>query len=658
MNFFISRVSPARFLFIGRFLGACRAGGTGRLFPEYSVLPTSSGPCQPEREAASNRSERVPLAQVLACWLTLLFTASLARAADTFVITGNMASAAGSHTATLLIEGKVLIVGGRVVSPTGVGSYPRSAQLYNPATGTWSATGMLPEGREGHTATLLPNGRVIIVGGVNSVGYLASAQLYNPATGTWSTTGSLGSTRSLHAAVLLPDGKVLVVGGENNLSVPVATAQIYDPATGSWTATGSLSHARRGHTATLLANGKVLVAGGASGTNSALTELYDPATALWSISGALVTSRAQHTATRLPGGKVLIAGGGFGPTTTASNCELYDEATGAWSATSSLSGGRLYHSATLLENGKVMVTGGTARNGSDTGTAALYDPAAGAWSLTGSLSNARNSHSTTLLADGKVLAAGGFTRAPDNPGLLTALIISELYEPATVGTINNPLAANITRTSASLGGDVTKDGGQPVTSRGVVFAVTSANGNPEIGGTGVTSVEGTGTTGVFSLNVSGLQPATDYSFKAYAVNSLGTGYSAVGAFKTLTMIEQWRLTWYGSAANSGKGADTASPFGTGIPNLAVYAFLGPERNPALAQPGELPQAVFGGGLISVSFTPPADLGGITYSAEFSPTLSPESWTPLTDTGTAPVRQFSIPVTPNTQGFLRLRVARF
>ncbi len=135
-------------------------------------------------------------------------TVSIQAAPNTWSDTGSLGTARHKHTATLLPDGKVLVVGG-----VGSSGYLASAELYDPATGVWSATGSLTTARYNHTATLLPDGKVLVVGGYGSSGYLTSAELYDPATGTWSTTGSLATARDKHTATLLPDGKVLVVGG-------------------------------------------------------------------------------------------------------------------------------------------------------------------------------------------------------------------------------------------------------------------------------------------------------------------------------------------------------------------------------------------------------------------------------------------------------------
>ena len=223
----------------------------------------------------------------------------------------SMATARQSHTTTLLPSGKVLVAGGQ----NSGGGYVTSAELYDPATGAWSTAGNLSTARGFHTATLLPSGKVLVAGGYGSTGFLASAELYDPATGstgTWSSAGNLTTARDQHTATLLPSGKVLVVGGYGNTG-KISGAELYDPATGStgtWGSAGNLSAARYIHAATLLPSGKVLVAGG-GGNGGALTsaELYDPASSSWTTTGSLGAARYNHTATLLPSGKVLVTGG-------------------------------------------------------------------------------------------------------------------------------------------------------------------------------------------------------------------------------------------------------------------------------------------------------------------------------------------------------------
>ena len=309
------------------------------------------------------------------------------------------------HTATLLPYGRVLVAAGfnnRALS---------TAELYDPSSDTWSRTGNLVDQRQLHTATLLPDGtpragKVLVAGGSDKGAGTSktSAELYDPATGTWSPTGSLSQERDTHTATLLPDGKVLVAGGDDK-GVPLSSAELYDPATGTWTPTGSMSQARDSHTATLLPNGKVLVVGGrgAAGPLSS-AELYDPAMRTWSGTGSMAQARSLFAATLLLDGTVLVEGGSDGAT-ALSAAELYDPAAGTWSQTGAMSGARDAHTATLLADGRVLAAGGIAER--DLPSDELYDPATRTWSQTGSLIQARDEHTATLLADGRVLAVGG-----------------------------------------------------------------------------------------------------------------------------------------------------------------------------------------------------------------------------------------------------------
>jgi hypothetical protein len=193
-----------------------------------------------------------------------------------------------SFTATLLANGKVLVTGG------GMGDFGgsiSSADLYDPDTGTWSATGSMEEQKENHTATLLPNGMALVAGGYYFPDYtgphppphvLSSAELYDPGTETWSATGFMAEARDYHTATLLQNGKVLVAGGQEYKSgigyTTFSSAELFDPGTGIWSTTGSMATSRGEHTATLLPDGKVLVAGGhADGDILSSAELYTPA---------------------------------------------------------------------------------------------------------------------------------------------------------------------------------------------------------------------------------------------------------------------------------------------------------------------------------------------------------------------------------------------
>ena len=153
---------------------------------------------------------------------------------------------------------------------------------------------------------------------------------------------------------------------------------------------------------------------------------------------------------------------------------------------------------------------------------------------------------------------------------------------------------------------------------------------------------GTGTTGVFTVNVSGLTPNTDYSYAAYATNSLGISYSATGSFITLANSISWQQTWFGDPTSS-SAALNADPYHTGVQNMQVFAFLGPYQDPSTASPAQLPQVQISGGNLFYSFTEPAGVSGITYGAQWSATMQPNDWHAIADTGdpsATPPRTFS------------------
>jgi hypothetical protein len=329
-----------------------------------------------------------------------------------------MAAARDFHTATLLPNGQVLVAGGA----NETGALP-SAELYAPVANTWTSAAALKAARNGHTATLLPTGQVLVVGGFagGDKGIaLSSAELYDPAENGWTSTAALKAARGYHTATLLPTGQALVVGGRSS-AVSQASAELYDPATGTWASAGAPT-ARELHTATLLASGRVLVAGGGNQAGTlASAELYDPATNSWTSAGQLAFDRQNHTATRLASGQVLVVGGN-GTKGVLDSAELYDAGTNRWKLVNKLSTVRLVHTATLLSSGEVLVAGGFG-NGSALSSAELYDVLTDNWKPAGALATARHSCTATLLPSGQVLAAGGL-----GPGVI-ALSSAELYTP-------------------------------------------------------------------------------------------------------------------------------------------------------------------------------------------------------------------------------------
>ncbi len=276
-----------------------------------------------------------------------------ATAAGDWTNTASMSAARANHTGTLLNDGRVLVAGPHA-----------SAEIFDPKSGTFIATGSMAGGGRDccYTATLLADGKVLLVGGLlvlnggiqtdnpdGTISTLATAEVYDPATGSWSSGGSMNSPRGLHTATLLDSGKVLVAGGDGL----AGTAELYDPISGAWRLTGSLLEFRSGHRASLLNDGRVLVTGGLGRFDLATSEIYNPTTEIWSATGSTATTPTEgFTLVRLNNGTLLIAGGGI------SEAELYDPSAGVWSTTGSMSTDRDYHSATLLVDGRVLVAGG------------------------------------------------------------------------------------------------------------------------------------------------------------------------------------------------------------------------------------------------------------------------------------------------------------
>ena len=330
--------------------------------------------------------------------------------------TAPMARTRGQHGAVLLPSGELLVVNG--VNRLG---FVTVAELYNPATGTWRDAG--DSGLQGNVtaALLLPNGKVLAL----TDGSI-SGRLYDPATGTWTPTGNMAQTRGLPTVTLLNSGQVLVAGGTGTGGVRLTSAELYDPASNTFLPTGAMSLGRGAHSATLLRNGQVLAVSGFDQAGEVPgADRYDPTTGTWTAAAPLLTPRHYFTSTLLPDGRVLVAGGfAAGGITTAS--EIYDPAANTWTATGSLAFARSGHSATLLPDGRVLVSGGADSTRAPQVVSEVYDPATGTWTAAGSLNIGRENHTATLLPSGKVLVAGGYS----SPGSLTFYAETELYDPA------------------------------------------------------------------------------------------------------------------------------------------------------------------------------------------------------------------------------------
>jgi N-acetylneuraminic acid mutarotase len=358
-----------------------------------------------------------------------------------------MTGARDSHRAVLLPNGKVLVAGGQSVVGDSPGVPSASAELFDPATNTWATTGAMTAARSHLSLNVLPDGRVLAVGGYGSS---ASAEAYNTTTGTWSAVASPASGHVEHISVLLPNGRVLVAGGGTGAT------SIYDPVANEWSDSGTLNQARGSHATVLLANGDVLISGGgisAPGpgttniteryraasiettpggdlntarrghvtaaapvgmfviggeTPSGVTgniERYKAPTRTWQSVATLSTPRSRHTATVLNDGRILIAGGTDGATVIP-EAEIYDPSSNTVSPAGRLNAARTSHSAVLLDNGEVLVIGGSGSNG-DLASIERFDPQTNTWSVVGALRTARRDHTATLVGDGGIVIVGG-----------------------------------------------------------------------------------------------------------------------------------------------------------------------------------------------------------------------------------------------------------
>jgi uncharacterized protein (TIGR03437 family) len=380
-------------------------------------------------------------------------------------------------TSTLLNDGRVLIAGGQGTGPV----FPRlsDAEIYDPATGTFSTTGNLITPRSYFAAVLLADGRVLVAGGYtnNCSGFGCiegdgSAEVYDPSTGRFQATGKMVTAQAGDRAVLLLSGKVLLVGGNlaQRGAALEAPAELYDPATGTFQSLGWT--AAVGASATLLPNGKVLIAGG---WNTPACRIYDPATGNLSPAGSLATypiGMYWHTATLLGSGKVLITGGaddGDGVNTLA-NAEIYDPASGRFTDIGPMRTPRSLHTATQLPGGSVLLAGGFSG-----GTAELYDPVTSKFTPTGSSTNSATT--ATLLRNGRVLLTGGSATAELYTPFVRAISAANFAAPLAPASLASLVGSQLSASTATADPQAL-----PTTLGGISLRVRDSAGQTRLAG--------------------------------------------------------------------------------------------------------------------------------------------------------------------------------
>ena len=349
----------------------------------------------------------------------------------------SLATGRVDQTATVLRDGRVLVVGG---STEAEANQLASAEIFDPKTNTWSAAAPMAFPRARHTATLLADGRVLVVGGLGPG--RGNAEIYDPKTNAWSSAGNLVSARANHAAVLLADGTVLVMGGRQP-GRPLSSAEIYDPRLNKWTATGSLLVPRDRPQVELLQGKNAVVTGGVSmdtggsldasvlfGSPLATTEIYDPATRTWAPGPTMSAGRVGHAMAVLGNGNLIVVGGTRDP----APAEILDAHTGSWTSTSVIDpriapvvgvlGSRVVVAGGLVEKYDPATVASTGYTPVLLDSVEVFDSGSGQWSAGASMRVPRWQASGAVLADGRLLVCGG-----GNP-LIAGNDAVEAYTPA------------------------------------------------------------------------------------------------------------------------------------------------------------------------------------------------------------------------------------
>lgn len=344
-------------------------------------------------------------------WVFALIALTCSVPAFATTSTGPMTGPRTNHAASVLPDGRVLITGG-MQHADGDGA-TNVAELFNPATGLFSTAAPMMFTRSFHASVVLDDGRVMVMGGSTissgEVVSLATTEIYDPATNTWRAGPELSVPRGGPKAAKLASGKILVMDGAGS------TTEIYDPGSASFSASGSLMDYRSNYAIGVMPDDRVVIAGGYASEHVLAMEVRDPLTGLWSSPASLIHGRMDPSVTSLPDGRVLIAGGYTGQVGSVS--ELFDPSAMSVSTTAPMSFTRFQHTANLLQSGNVILIGGGVSDAEEGDAVLHYDVAADLWRTADRLPDERRRHTSTLLPNGDVLVAGGLSSSSARPQL-------------------------------------------------------------------------------------------------------------------------------------------------------------------------------------------------------------------------------------------------
>lgn len=407
-----SRAAPQ--VIVGLLVAACSSTAS----PAPVMTPTPSGP------TASAPASVAPTRVEAAVWLDA----------------GDLVEPRNAANVVMVRTGEVLVVGSdwmtTWLATCGTAtSGSDSVEIGDPQAGVWEKTTSLPSRREAPVLVALPDGRALLTGGMTGEdggpAAYSSTYVFDPADRSWLRSGLLNTARAGAAAAVLPDGRVLVAGGlyidKTQNQRDLDSSELWDPVSGNWSVTGPLAGTRLDASAVTLADGRVLVVGGVAnnGDQAQVTaaEVYDPESGRWSSAGALATARSGFALVALADGGAIVVGGFGGMAARAvgrvSTVERFDPVSNTWSPAQDFPGPVAGATGIRLADGRVLLAGGSAREPRpidlDAGTyvsglaadAALFDPATGAWTVTAPLPSARAGASAVLLADGSAVFAGG-----------------------------------------------------------------------------------------------------------------------------------------------------------------------------------------------------------------------------------------------------------